>query len=536
MKNIEIPLQSQKKRSYIWLERLPALLTYSVLLLPFILSLIDPRLTAAFIIAYILVWFFRGVGINIRVVQGYRRMEQHKKLPWAKMIDDIENGIVSVRGKGIPAWHQANIERLDLMPAAIKPSEAVHVMMVAAYNESRDVLEPTIQAVIDSEYDMKKVILILAYEQRGGERIKKDAADLVKKYGDQFLYAEAIEHPANMPNEVIGKGGNITFAGRILQKRLKELKIDPIRVQVTTLDSDNRPHAQYLNALTYMFALCPEPQYISFQPIPIYTNNIWDVPALMRVIATGNSFWNLVLSLRPHAIRNFSAHAQSMKALIDTDFWSVRTIVEDGHQYWRTYFRYDGKHDVYPIYLPIYQDAVLSEGYRRTLKAQFIQIRRWAYGASDIAYVWSKGFLAPNNVPKKELIPKLARLIENHVGWATGPILLAFSAFVPILFNPDDIASNQLPMVASGIQRVALVGLFITMFLSLKSLPPKPARYKRHRTIFMMLQWGLLPITTIFYNSMAALNSQTRLLLGKYLDEFDVTEKAVVREDGETVA
>jgi hypothetical protein len=67
-------------------------------------------------------------------------------------------------------------------------------------------------------------------------------------------------------------------------------------------------------------------------------------------------------------LRNFSAHAQPMAALIDTDFWSVRTIVEDGHQYWRTWFRYDGKHDVYPIYVPIYQDAVLTDSYKRTLK------------------------------------------------------------------------------------------------------------------------------------------------------------------------
>jgi cellulose synthase/poly-beta-1,6-N-acetylglucosamine synthase-like glycosyltransferase len=532
MKNIEIPLQSEKTRSYIWLERLPALLTYTVLLLPIILSLIDARLTAVFIIAYILVWFFRGVGINIRVIQGYRRMEQHKKLPWTDMIADIESGEVNARGKRVPSWHAANIERLKTTPAAVKPSEAIHVMMIAAYNESREVIEPTVQSVLDSDFDMKKVILIFAYEERGGDRIRTDVHDLINEYGDKFLYAEAVEHPSDIPHEVIGKGGNITHAARVLQKRLEKLKIDPLRVQLTTLDSDNRPHPQYLNALTYTFASVEEPNYVSFQPIPIYTNNIWDVPALMRVIATGNSFWNLVLSLRIHAIRNFSAHAQGMAALIDTDFWSVRTIVEDGHQYWRTYFRYDGKHEVYPIYVPIYQDAVLSEGYKRTLKAQFIQIRRWAWGASDIAYVWSKGFLTPNNVPKTSLIPKLARLIESHVGWASGPLLLAFSAFIPVFFNPDDIASNQLPMIASYIQRVALAGLCITMFLSFKSLPPKPARYKRHRTIFMMLQWILLPITTICYNSLAALNSQTRLLFGKYLDKFDVTEKAVVSEDG----
>ncbi len=525
MKNIEIPLQSEKTRSYRWLERLPAILSWSLLALPFILSQISPWLTVFFIVFYILMWFARTIVLNIRVMQGYYTMKSHEKAPWTDLIGDIKKGEVTV--KNPPKWHIKNIERLKTQPALVKPDDAVHVMMIATYNESREIIAPTIESVIDSNYDMKKVILIIAYEERGGAHIAKQSKELVKTYGDKFLYAEAIEHPADMPNEVIGKGGNITYAARILQKRLEKLKIDPELVQVTTLDADNRPHKNYIAALTYVLCLVPEPKYVSFQPIPIYTNNIWDVPALMRVIATGNSFWNIILSLRPHMIRNFSSHAQSMAALIDTDFWSVRTIVEDGHQFWRTYFRYDGRHEVYPIYVPIYQDAVLSHSYRKTLKAQFIQIRRWAWGCSDIAYVWTKAYRAPNKIRKFDKLAKLARLTESHLSWATAPLILAFAAFIPILFNPEDIAANQLPKVVSNIQTVAMIGLVITMFLSFKSLPPKPERYKRHHSLFMVLQWALLPITTILFNASAALTSQTRLFLGKYLDKFDVTDKAI---------
>jgi len=524
MKDIEIPLQGQKTKAYRNLERLPAVLTYSLLALPVILSQISPIATAFFIIGYLLMWFARAVGLNIRVLQGYKRMKEHEKLPWGELIEDVEN--MEVKTEGAPVWHRQNIERLAFRPGAIKPSEVVHVAMIAAYNESREVLEPTIQSVLASSFDMKKVILVFAYEGRDGAQSEEAVLNLVEQYGGQFMHAFAAKHPLT-PHEVKGKGGNITYAARILQKKLEEWDIDPLRVQVTTLDSDNRPHPNYFGALTYTFALCPDPRTVSFQPIPIYTNNIWDAPALMRVIATGNSFWNIVLSLRPHMIRNFSSHAQGMAALIDTDFWSVRTIVEDGHQFWRTYFRYDGNHEVYPIYVPIYQDAVLADGYRRTLKAQFIQIRRWAWGCSDIAYVWQKLFLTENKVPKIDGILKLGRLVESHLSWATAPLILAFSAFVPILFNPQDIAANQLPNIASRIQTVAMIGLAVTLFLSFKSLPPKPLRYKRHRSFFMVVQWVFLPITTICYNSFAALNSQTRLFFGWYLDKFDVTEKAV---------
>lgn len=418
---------------------------------------------------------------------------------------------------------------LEKYPAKVKPSEAIHVIMIATYNETIDVLEPTVKSVLASNYDMSKVILAMAYEGRDGAKAEPAVLEIMKKYGSEFRYAASYKHPLT-EGEVRGKGGNITFAARKLQKYLEEQKIDPELVQVTTLDADNRPHKNYLAALTYTFCMVAEPRYVSFQPIPIFTNNIWDVPALMRVIATGNSFWNIILSLRPHMIRNFSSHAQSMAALIDTDFWSVRTIVEDGHQYWRTYFRYNGRHDVYPIYVPIYQDAVLSEGYKRTLKAQFVQIRRWAWGASDIAYVWTKAYMTPNSISKFDKLAKLSRLIESHLSWATAPLIIAFAAFIPVLFNPEDIASNQLPNVVSNIQRVAMIGIIITMFLSFKSLPPKPERYKRHHSVFMALQWVLLPVTTIGYNASAALYSQTRLFLGKYLDKFDVTEKAVKKD------
>lgn len=523
MKQIEIPFQEEKTKLYRFLERLPAILSWSLLALPFVLSLVSPLLTVFFIVGYLLMWFIRAIGLNVRVLQGWRNMQQHQKLHWAPLIEDIENKTAT---QTVPDWHVKNIKRLQKHPAPVRPSEVVHVILIAAYNEGKDVLEPTVQSVLASNYDMKKVILVIAYEARDGAQSEDASEALVDEYGDQFMHAMAIKHPLT-PHEVRGKGGNITYAGRILQKNLEKWGIEPYRVQVTTLDSDNRPHPNYLAALTYTFCLCTEPKYISFQPVVMYTNNIWDAPALMRVVATGNSFWNIILTMRPHLIRNFSSHAQSMEALIDTNFWSVRTIVEDGHQFWRTYFRYDGKHEVYPIYVPIYQDAVLAEGYRRTLKAQFIQVRRWAWGASDIAYVVTRGFFIKNKLPKWDLITKTLRLIEGHVSWATAPLILTFSAFIPILFNPDDIGANLLPNTASSIQRIAMVGLVITMFLSFKALPPKPQRYKRRRTFFMVVQWAFLPLTSIAYSSFAALNSQTRLFFGRYLDKFDVTEKAV---------
>src|SRR3990167_2704485 len=527
MRSIEIPQPDERDWRYRTFEILPGVLTWIILSLPVVLSIFTPRLAAYFILAYLLLWFARAIGLNVRSLQGYRIMKQHRRVSWNELNTDLE--ILEPHTKNAPKWHARNLERVRQYiseQSRIKPSEVYHAVIVCFWNESRDVLEPTLQSVVDSEYNPKKIILVLAYEQRGGPQIAALAKGLIKDFGHHFYHAEAVMHPWPMVGEVIGKGGNATFAGHRLKKYLEEAKINPEHVLVTTLDADNRPDKQYFASLTYTYCSTEEPLYASYQPITMYTNNIWDAPAPMRVVATANSFWTVMLTLRPHMLRNFSAHAQPMSALIKTDFWSVRTIVEDGHQYWRSFFRFEGKYEVYPIYLPIYQDAVLADSYKKTLKAQFRQVQRWAWGCSDIAYVFYNGFLKKNRIPKPRLIAKFARLLESHISWSTTPIILAVAAWPPFLLNPQSYLANQLPQLVSWIQRILVAGILISLFLSMRSLPPKPERYKRRRTVWMMLQWIYLPFTTIIYSSFAAINSQTRLMFGWYLG-WVITEKAV---------
>lgn len=542
MTDLEIPYEKDRTFRYRFFEALPGMLTWSILFLPLILSLLNITLAALFVLIYLLINFVRAVGVAIRAIQGYNTLQRYERLDWQTLLAELETGEAKnpeANESDIakrPKWHYQTLQRLRLQPKVVEPSEIIHALIVATYNEVREILQPTLESILASDYDMKKIILVLAYEERGGENTDKLAHELVSEYGDKFMHAIAVKHPKNITGEIIGKGGNVTYAGRKLQKYLEDNKIDPLRVVVTTLDADNRPHKDYLAALSYAYAACDDPVRSSFQPVSMYTNNIWDAPAPMRVVATGNSIFNMVLSLRPHALRNFSSHAQPMAGLIRTDFWSVRTIVEDGHQFWRSYFCFEGQYRVFPIYVPIYQDAVLSDKYLKTLKAQFIQLRRWTWGASDVAYVVNQGFFKKNKVPRLDLLAKLWRLIEGHVTWAAGPLLVLLAGFVPALVRPKSFTANELPLIVSHIQTVALLGGLASIFLALKTLPPKPARYKRHRSLFMVLQWVYLPVTTIVYNSFAALYSQTRLMFGWYIDKFDVTQKAVITDDKETIS
>lgn len=537
MTDIEIPFEKDRKGHYRFFEILPGALSWTIVFLPLILSFINVTVAVLVILAYLLVFFTRSIAYSVRAIAGYRTHKKHMKLDWPGLVRDLEAGKIIADTVERPKWHRENLARVMARDTRIKPGQLMHAIIIATVNESREVLEPTIQSVLASEYDMKKVMLVFAYEGRAGAEAENRVKELLKEYGPQFKHAMAVKHPAGIPGELIGKGGNVTYAGRELQKYLEKAKIDPADVIVTTLDADNRPDKRYLAALDYLFCSVEDPFRASFQPLPMFTNNIWDAPTLMRVIAVGNNLFYIVSTQRPHLSRNFSAHAQSMKALIEMDFWSVRTIVEDGHHFWRSYFRYNGDYRVYPMTIPIYQDAVLADGYVRTLKAQFIQLRRWTYGASDIAYIASKAFFSgKNKVPKFDALGKLLRTLEGHVTWATGTFLVYFAAFIPSLVNPDSFAANELPLTVSRIQRIGIVGLLATIYVCLVTLPPRPARYRRHRSVLMLLQWALLPVTSIVYGATAAFYSQTRLMFGKYISKFDVTEKAVKTAEGKTIS
>jgi hypothetical protein len=516
---------------------LPATLSYGALILLVVLSLISPLLAAIYLMLIIITLLVKAVGIAYHTIGGRNRLEKSQKVDWHGRLADLENPVASFerleksKDHAYGMWsHIDNLRLMSADPSAFpQPSNLYNLIIIATYNEAYEILQPTIQSVIDTTYNKKQLIMAIAYEERGGDAIKQTVERLKKEFGDTFHSFHLIEHPKDLPDEVIGKGGNITHAGRYMRDWLPTQGIEYKDVIVTTLDSDNRPHATYFDYLSYEYIVHEDRKHLAYQPISLFFSNIWDAPALMRVVATGNSFWNIISAMRPHTLRNFASHSQPMDALVEMDFWSTRTIVEDGHQYWRSYFYFNGNYNVLPLYVPIYQDAVLSNTYLKTLKAQFIQLRRWAYGASDVPYVAVRVFTRHRNVSFFGGLGRFLRLLDGHLTLASVSILVAFGGWVPLLINSQafrDPVAHQLPDLISSMQQVASIGLLITVFMAFKLLPPRPARYKRHRTIWMVLQWFLMPVSAVGYSAGSALYSQGRLFLGKYLDKFDVTEKA----------
>jgi cellulose synthase/poly-beta-1,6-N-acetylglucosamine synthase-like glycosyltransferase len=541
------------------LEIIPGFVMWSCILGPVVLSLIHPIAVAYFIIAFDLFWLVKSMRMSFFLIRGYTNLHRSEQVRWRNRLDDIsdpEKALARIdhqiealsskypqimkrflkdpRAMAVrPKYRELQKERtevLDLISrkaTILDPKLLKHAVIIATYNESLEVLESSIVGLTEIDYPLDQIMLIIAYEERGGEATAESVKHLIDKYGKQFGYARAIMHPDGLPGEAKAKGANITYAGRELTKYIESQGIDPEYVVVTTFDADHRPSKNYFALLSYRYASNVNRIHLSYQPVPMFFNNIWDVPAPMRLIATGNSFWMIMESMRPQRLRNFAAHAQSLKALIETDYWSVTSIVEDGHQYWRSYFAFDGDHQVVPLLTPIYQDAVLAEGYLRTFRAQYLQLRRWGWGVSEFPYVVTNSFKNKRIGWGNKLL-QTWRLFEGHLSWATAPVILSFVAWLPLYLNQQfakQVLAHQLPIIASRIMTVAMIGIVVTITISLISLPPKPARYHRGRNISMVLQWFLLPFTALIFSAAASIDSQTRLMIGKYLDTFRVTEK-----------
>ena len=535
--DLELPL-GKRTRLYRFFEILPGALSYSMIIALFVFSLISPTLGAIYLLIIITITLVKAVGVAVRTVQGYREIQQAMKVDWRQRYIDLETPhekFEALRGSSSRAFNfDEHIENLRMMSVAPNdfpdPKKVYHAVIMVAYNEGMETLVPTVEAVRDTTFDNERIIFVLGYEERGGKEIEENAKKLKEMFKGVFYDFIIVKHPDGLPQEIKGKGPNLTYAGQHLAEYVAKKKIPMERVIVTSLDADNRMSKGYLDYVAYEFVVNPDRKRMAFQPVSLFMNNIWDASAPMRVIAVSNSFFNVINVKRPHLLRNFASHSQPLDALYEMDFWSKRTIVEDGHQYWRSLFHFRGKYEVLSIKVPIYQDAVLEESFWKTVKAQFVQLRRWDYGASDVAYVGVRmADKKRRKMPLWLLFPKFMRLLDGHVTLAAMSPIVAFGGWIPRLLNfqSRELLTYNLPVTVSWIQLFASIGLMVTVLVSLRMLPPRPKKYNRVKSVGMVLQWVLSPVVAIVYQSAAAFYAQTRLLTANYMEKFDVTKKIV---------
>ncbi len=396
--------------------------------------------------------------------------------------------------------------------------------------EPYEVVKETFENLIKTNYPKDKFIVVLGIEERCGEKARETAHKIQNEFGEKFFKFLITQHPANLPNEIPGKGSNQTWAA----KEVKKLVIDPLKIPyenilISVFDIDTQVLPEYFGVLTYNFLTCEHPQRSSFQPIPLFTNNIFQAPALARVIAFSSTFWHMMQQSRPERQTTFSSHSMPFKAVVEIGFWNTDIVSEDSQIFWQCYLYYNGDWRTVPLFYPVSMDANVAPTFWQTMINQYKQQRRWGWGCENIPYFLS-GFRKNSLIPKRKKWYWSFITIESFHSWATNALIIFALGWLPIILGGADfnatLLSYNLPQITRFIMSLAMLGIATSAVLSIVLLPPKPKWFKPWHYLLYVIQWILVPFTLIIFGAFPGLEAQTRLMLGgKFRLGFWVTPK-----------
>lgn len=491
-------LTGRDRRFYRFLETVPGIASWATLIGVMVLSIYAPFIAAYFIIAFAVYWVLKTAFLSYHLRHNWKRLRHHLAVDWAKMIERFEFGHI------------------------------YHVVVLPFYTEPETVINATIASFSKAKYDLKNIIIVLGVEERAGGEALENAKRMKEKWGDTFGYFLISVHPANIPGEVAGKGSNATYAA----EKVRTEVLDPHGIRynhtlVSIFDIDTVIYPDYFNCLIWHFMTARRPLKSSFQPVPIFNNNMWEAPALARVVAMSSTFWEMVQQERPERMATFSSHAVSFQALYEVGYWQTNMVSEDSRIYWNLLLANNGEYDVVPLSYPVSMDANAAPTFWATMRNIYKQHRRWTYGVENFVYIVYH-FTKNKNISLKKRIAIVLQQAEGYWSLVTNPIMLFILGWAPIFFGGrvfhETVLSYNLPIVVRNLLILAMFGLVVSSIISLTLIPKRPSHKSRFRYIVMAAQWILVPITMIFFSAIPGLDAQTRLMLGKYMG-FWVTPK-----------
>jgi len=538
------------------LEIVPGLVTWTLILSPLLLSLRVPEVVAWAVLTFDFYWFYKALMLTGSVTVSFLRIRKIIGADWRtrafglsdlparrteldRLISAVENRIAELErvGERLAAKggrralarlreERRDVERLlarrDEIP---DPRRLWHVALIPTYTEPYEKLYETVRALAEADYPReRKMVAIITRETDLGGR--ENVAKLRDIFGDAFLHFFHVLDPLE-PGIVVGKSSAMAYGGRWLYRELVGLGFDPREVVVTDLDSDYRVHRQYFGYLTYMFLTEPDRFRRLYQPVPMFHNNLWQTPIPVRLVAVGATHVQMWRSLTPEKLVSFSSYAVSLQTVHEVDYWATDAIPEDSRFYWKSFFRYSGEFHAIPLFIPIYGDAVRARSYPRTLVEQYTQIRRWAWGVTDIPY-YIRNALSHSEIPRWKRVRRLLDLWLDHINWAIAPFVIIFGSNVPLLLNPtfaQTTLGQNLPLYAAWLLTGALCCLLVLIYVENRIAPPRPSSWGPLQHLLSWVQWFAVPLVGLVFSNLPALDAQTRLMTGRYL-EYRVTEKA----------
>ena len=502
-------LKNKKERNlFRFFETFPGAITWATLIGMFLLSWLKPVWAAFFIIAFCLFWLLRAFQMGAYLISAYKKMKTNLETDWIRRLENLEEDKYKIKAD---SWR-----------------DIYHLVIFPMYKEEEKIVRETFSALAQARYPRENIIVVLAIEERAGEGAKKIANSISKDFSDKFFKFLITTHPADIIGEIAGKGSNESWAAKKAKEEIIDiLRIPYERVVVSCLDIDSQVYPQYFSCLAYYYLTAENPTRSSYQPIPLYLNNLWESPFFSRIVSSCNVFWQMMQQQRPEKIVTYSSHSMSFKALVEMDFWQRNFVSEDSAIFWKAFLFYDGDYTVIPLHYPISMDSCAAESFWQTVFNQYKQQRRWAWGSENIPYLLF-GCIKNKKISLDKKISYPFFLIEGFWAWGTNALLIFFLGWLPLFLGGREfnatVLAYSLPNITQLLMTISLGGLFICIIISTLLLTPRPSHYSRWKSFSMIVQWIFVPVTFIVFGAIPAIDAQTRLMLGKYMG-FWVTEK-----------
>lgn len=479
------------------LEILPGLFSWSLILFPFWGSFVIPVFVSYYVLMFSVYWLYRSLTMAILSLLAHFRVRASERHNWLH-----------------DAQAHPDFEKVH------------HIIIIPTYKEPQTTLERTLEGLSQQTFPLKRLHIMLSFEEREGSEAPEKAAALQKKYGEVFGDLWATYHP-DIEGEVKGKSSNTSWGAKQAKKTLVDTQgCDIDFVTITSEDADVIFDKQYFAALAYQFLHSDKRYNRIWQGWIRFYNNIWRVPAPVRVLASIFSVTQMFILMRRDRLVNFSSYSASLKMIHEIGYWDTDVIPEDYRLFFKAYFATKGDLEVDPIFLPIDADAAESHGWWATMVNQYEQIKRWAWGVSDDAFIIRQYILA-DNIPWVDRSIRIFKTVEDHFLWPVNWFAITIGALLPPLLNEDfgrSVLGKTLPQITSGILTFSLISLLVIFFIDAQSRPPRPKHHNILHRIFQPLEFILLPIIGFFFSALPGIDAHTRLMLGKYI-EYRVTEK-----------
>lgn len=481
------------------LEIIPGALVWITIVASVGLSFVRPLWVIYFVIVFDLYWLFRVTYYLPFLVVSWWRYRHDIRKDWQKLASET------------PGYDRIR-----------------HLVFLPVVKESAGVARETLERIASGTYPADRIIIVLAGEERAREHFEQNILPLVPEFAPRFLRIFTTLHPKDLPEEIIGKGSNLHYAGNKVLPDILGMGLAPEDVIVSSFDVDTITHPKYFSCLTYLYLTVPEPTKSSYQPVPLYNNNLWESPAAVRVAMFGTTFWLLTELARPEHMMTFSSHSMSLRMLMDVGFWQKDIVSEDSRIFLQGLVRYHGNYRVTPMYLPVSMDTVMTGSYWKALVALYKQLRRWAWGVENFPFM-ARAFARDPEMSRWTKTVFLWKQLEGMYTWATAPLLIFILGRLPFWVAPETFREfavfQNTPFTLQWLMRFAMVGVFVSAGLAFTLLPPRPAHVPRRQTIVVtILQWVLLPVTFVLFGAIPAIDAQTRLMIGKNLG-FNVSPK-----------